>query len=64
LIPEIRAQERMEEAMVAVLPHVSRSAQREILRAWKILARQEGQPVSEATRDQAWNALRSVVRGR
>ena len=61
LIPEIRAQERLDDAMVGALPYMPRAVRLDVLGAWTRLARHT---VAEPhrTHDQAWGALRMIIR--
>ena len=63
LIPEIRAQERLEEAAVALSPHVSGAGRREILRSWLEAAERDALPAEPRDHEWAWDSLRGMVRG-
>jgi hypothetical protein len=64
LIPEIRAHERTEEAMVALLPHMTQSARADILRAWTLGAGADPGGHHDQNHDLAWDSLRTLVRPR
>jgi hypothetical protein len=61
LIPEIRAQERLEDAVVGALPYMPRAARHEILGAWTRAARRVVEE-PEGVRDRAWETLRTIMR--
>jgi len=61
LIPEIRAQERLEEAAVALIPHLRRSAREQLLHTWRDLGFPDAGPPPEIAHDQAWQALREII---
>jgi hypothetical protein len=62
LIPEIRAQERLDEAMIALLPHMKDRPRKDLLRAWRQAAGYEPPVSPSGGHDRAWDSLRSLVR--
>jgi len=64
LIPEIRAQERLEEATVAIMPHLDKRARMDIARAWIALISQPEAQKTPRSHDRAWDSLRALVRRR
>mgnify|MGYP001285128993 FL=1 len=61
LIPEVRAQERLDESMVALAAQLQPKDRMRILKPWIDLA-QGPVPPTPVDYGQAWNSLRGLVR--
>jgi hypothetical protein len=62
LIPEIRAQERLDEVMVALAPHLQPGPRMRLLKPWIDLVRGSDEPTAPKDHARAWESLRTMIR--
>jgi hypothetical protein len=62
LIPEIRAQERLDEVIVALAPQLQPAARMRLLKPWMDLAHGPGEPAKPKDHGRAWDSLRTMIR--
>jgi hypothetical protein len=62
LIPEIRAQERLDESMVALAAVLRPKDRMRILKPWMDLAHGSAKPAQPKDHGRAWDSLRTMIR--